>query len=91
MNPQFGVSSSLIQKGLDFSPDGRFLVSAGDDKKWMIWDVTLPSSQANKGGVSASHSRSIYSCSWSNTGNRIATVGGDNKLSIFEVNRQSLE
>ena len=66
----------------------------------MIWDVKDPKTYENKGMISGLHSRAIYTCSWSKgsvpsgTGQQqldlIATAGADNKIMVYEVNRDSL-
>jgi WD40 repeat protein len=49
---------------LDFDRSGRYMVSCGEDKNWMIWDIQ-ETNYENKGIISGLHSRAIYSCSWS--------------------------
>ena len=61
-----GVSSFvkvLYGIELDFDRTGNFLVSCGEDKNWMIWEIQDENFE-NKGMISGLHSRSIYSCSW---------------------------
>lgn len=67
MNRQFGVSiftNYSFFAELDFDRTGNFMVSCGEDKNWMIWDINDISFE-NKGMISGLHSRPIYSCSWS--------------------------
>jgi hypothetical protein len=40
------------------------MVSCGEDKNWMIWNIQDQTFE-NKGMISGLHSRAIYSCSWS--------------------------
>lgn len=49
---------------LDFDRTGKFLVSSGEDKSWMIWNIE-GSTYENKGMITGLHSRPIYSCTWS--------------------------
>ena len=49
---------------IDFDRTGRYMVSCGEDKNWMIWDIQ-ETNYENKGIISGLHSRAIYSCSWS--------------------------
>lgn len=48
---------------IDFDQTGQYLVSCGDDKSWMIWEVDETSFK-HKGIIPGMHSRTIYSCSW---------------------------
>lgn len=49
---------------IDFDRTGRYMVSCGEDKNWMIWDIQETNFE-NKGMISGLHSRPIYSCTWS--------------------------
>ena len=49
---------------IDFDRTGRYMVSCGEDKNWMIWDIKETNFE-NKGMISGLHSRPIYSCTWS--------------------------
>lgn len=60
---------------LDFDPTEQYLVSVGDDKIWMIWEVQADSYK-NKGKAEGSHDRTIFSTSWASVNNLIATVSG---------------
>ena len=61
-----GVSHSRSYSDLeiDFDRTGRYMVSCGEDKNWMIWDIQ-ETNYENKGIISGLHSRAIYSISWS--------------------------
>ena len=63
MSLQFGVIFIFNSIGIDFDRTGDFLISSGEDKYWMIWQVGEESFE-NKGMISGLHSRQIYSCSW---------------------------
>ena len=39
-------------------------MSCGDDLNWMIWEISDKGFK-NKGIIPKTHSRTIYSCSWS--------------------------
>ena len=66
MNLLFGVKFVAYDAFIvvDFDWTGNFLVSCGEDKNWMIWEITDTNFE-NKGMISGLHSRSIYACSWS--------------------------
>lgn len=65
----------------------------------MIWQIHEQTFE-NKGMISGHHGRSIYSCSWSKgtipVGDSqqqvdlVATGGADNKIMVYELNRESL-
>lgn len=57
-------SLSHFHLEIDFDRTGRYMVSCGEDKNWMIWDIQ-ETNYENKGIISGLHSRAIYSCSWS--------------------------
>jgi WD40 repeat protein len=56
------------------------MVSCGEDKNWMIWDVQNEKNYENKGMISGLHSRAIYSCSWSK--GKFLAADGHTDLSI---------
>jgi len=78
---------------LDFDDSGKYLTSVGDDRNLMIWSI-FKEGGIHKGLIAGLHSKSIYSCSWfkdpENSLDMIATGGGDNKISIYEISRESL-
>eukprot|EP00347_Sterkiella_histriomuscorum_P020000 403339480 len=91
-----GHESTVWQ--IDFDASGDYMVSCGEDKNWMIWKINEKTFE-NKGMISNLHQRSIYSCSWAKTTisspadvktDFIATAGADNKIMVYEINRDSL-
>ena len=69
MTVQSGVIFNRLNQfviELDFDSTGRYLVSCGDDLNWMIWEIS-DKGYKNKGIIPKTHSRTIYSCSWSKT------------------------
>jgi WD40 repeat protein len=78
------------------------LCSCSEDKAWSIWRIDLKQADfINLGMISMSHIRSIYSISWLSKIQQnedgviifkdlIATGGSDNRINIFEIDRDSL-
>ena len=60
------MSFVIKVKPSERSPDrtGRHMVSCGEGKNWMIWDIQ-ETNYEKKGIISGLHNRAIYSCSWS--------------------------
>lgn len=95
-----GHLSSVWQ--IDFDYSGEYLCSCSEDKAWSIWRIDVKQADfINLGMISMSHIRSIYSISWlsqiqqSEGGaitykDLIATGGSDNRINIFEIDRESL-
>ena len=54
---------TLLLIELDFDRAGQYMVSCGEDKNWMIWEISELTFE-NKGMIYGLHSRAIYSCSW---------------------------
>ena len=54
----------LIISEIDFDQSGAFMVSCGEDKAWMVWQIHEQTFE-NKGMISGHHSRPIYSCALS--------------------------
>lgn len=68
---------------LDFDSTEKFLVSVGDDKNIKIYEISETGSEL-KSSTEGVHSRCIYSTSWGNSSNKIATCGGDNKIYLLD-------
>ncbi|MFW6135641.1 MAG: HEAT repeat domain-containing protein [Chloroflexota bacterium] len=68
------VSSPLGNRvnGLDFSPDGRFLVSVGDDARAVVWDL-----DTYAGESLMRHEYVIWCVRFSHSGGRFATGGAE--------------
>jgi tetratricopeptide (TPR) repeat protein len=66
---------------VSFSPDGRRLASAGDDRTVRVWDsATGQELLALKG-----HKREVRSVAFSPDGRRLASAGGDGTVRIWEA------
>ena len=82
-----GHKSTIWQ--LSFDQTGSFLCSCSEDMCWAVWKITNENYK-NKGIVANTHLRSIYSIDWNESDN-IVTAGSDNRICVFEVNREELE
>lgn len=73
---------------LDFDRTGEHLMTCSDDTSWGVWNITETAYKC-MGIIQGSHTRSIYSCSWSksndenNDSEYLATGAADNKIAVF--------
>ncbi|MCE7985169.1 MAG: hypothetical protein DYG89_28685 [Caldilinea sp. CFX5] len=66
---------------LAFSPDGRWLVSAGDDQSVRLWDGERGTLQTTLQG----HRDTVGSAIFSLDGQQVASGGGDRTVHVWEV------
>lgn len=82
---------------VDFSKDGRYLVTCSDDRTVRFWvnlaHDELPnvknSSWKFLSVIQGQHSRSIYDVSWSKISNMIVSASGDNSLVFYKQTQDS--
>ena len=67
---------------LAFSPDGQSLVSAGDDGKVKIWDITQ---NARIVAVLEASTDVIFGCAWSPDGAWIAAIDADGVVQLWDA------
>jgi WD repeat-containing protein 22 len=75
---QDGRSHSGCVNALDFSSDGLFLASGGDDKRVLIWNMSQTLfNQTNRTPVilNATHLSNIFSIKFDNQNRRIISAG----------------
>ncbi|KAH8724145.1 RNA polymerase-like protein II Elongator subunit [Phaeosphaeriaceae sp. PMI808] len=84
---------SLTVTALRFSPDGRYLLSVGRDRQWVVWERDTDSSQyilkyANPKG----HTRMILSASWTpHVQPTFVTAGRDKSIKIWQITDSNVQ
>ena len=66
--------------GLEFSPNGRYLASGGEDKSIYLWNLTT----LNKHLI-GKHDNSVWTIAFSKDGNMLATGSEDRYINIYDI------
>lgn len=72
-----------------FSPDGRTLVTGGDDGTAILWDLTDPVQPQRLGPPLAGHSREVLSVAFSPGGRTLAAGSTDGTATHFHLRGSS--
>jgi len=76
LRQHFGIILSLA-----FSPDGRRLVTTGQDQKLIVWEVATGTNLATLRG----HKWDVRAMAFSPDGTRLASAGHDNNIKIWDM------
>lgn len=74
-------------KALSWSPDGRYIASAGEDCVVQVW---TPLAERPLQTVYDGHSRSVMSVTWSPDGAVIASAGADGQIHVWHARTAQL-
>jgi eukaryotic-like serine/threonine-protein kinase len=66
-----------------FSPDGRYLVTAGTNRAIQVWDAETGAAI----GTLGTHAREIRGLAFSPDGSSLASAGGDGKVNVWDATR----
>lgn len=70
---------------VDFSPDGRRLVTGGRDGAVRVWQLNEPGNAASLTAEQYAHTRPVLAAAWHPAGELLITGGGDNVLNLWRL------
>uniref|UniRef100_H2Y854 Elongator complex protein 2 n=1 Tax=Ciona savignyi TaxID=51511 RepID=H2Y854_CIOSA len=83
---------SLTVTQMEFSPDGKFLLSVSRDRTWILHKIENSTFSIHaKSDKKTCHSRIIWSCSWSHDTNFFITASRDKKIMIWKNETNSVD
>lgn len=78
-------SSTSVAYSLAFSPNGRQVIVAGDDRSVSLWDVTDPRQPTRIGVPATDHTGSVYTVAFSPTTSTVVSGGQDGSVMLWDV------
>ena len=78
----FGKHDARV-KSVSFSPDGKRVISAGDDKMIAVWDVASRKLVTRIG----LHTAPVYAVAWSPDGKLVISGGADHSVRLYTRHR----
>ncbi|UJR34147.1 hypothetical protein I4U23_021554 [Adineta vaga] len=88
---QDGKGHSGCVNALDFSSDGLFLATGGDDKRVLIWNMSeVLFNETNRCPIAlnATHLSNIFSIKFDNQNRRIISAGNDEQILVHDIEKQ---
>lgn len=77
---------------VEFSPSGKFLVSGGDDRRVLLWNVARTVSLGGEGGgdgatrtMTSCHLSNIFSLAFDRDERRVVSVGNDRMAIVHDI------
>ncbi|KAH0549453.1 probable elongator complex protein 2 [Cotesia glomerata] len=86
------MSHRLTVTQLEFSPDGKYLLSVSRDRRWSLFEADSSGDNLSYNLVACSpakslHTRIIWCCSWSHDSKYFATGSRDGKVGLWKVDQ----
>jgi elongator complex protein 2 len=83
---------SLTVTALQFSPDDKYLLSAGRDRQWVVWEKGVDAVYALKSANPKGHSRMILGAAWAALEKpTFLTAGRDKSVKIWQIDNNGVE